>query len=371
MAKTQRRRRRRSKWHCFLLVVAFIVAGNSVMVIQTATAPPASAAGIGLLDKCDFIPDPGVATFCKIGKGLNGGKPITGVPTPGKILNQVAGSAIDSALQDFTKAEAKAVSAVLGKMMSAINNHTVPSINAEWFAAQYAILFGMAVFLALGLGLARAATGIKNQDAGEVVSAFGGILGFLLLGGLIPLIVDGAVHVLDGTVTGGFLDLISQSLKNSLVDMEHNLTDVNVVDAVLIPMLILLVGVVMGIVTLLELYLREGALFVFTAAEIFGLALYVGGRWTKSAFNRISFGLGGLISLKLVMAIILSLGIGLLGSGSGGSDPVILGSITCLMVPVLSYGYYKLVTKHDPQVKKAYQGAKRAATKVAALVAAG
>ncbi len=345
---------RRWPWSVFAML---LISASVIPVVIT--APPAQAQVLYQVS-CDGLPDPITRGICRGGSTVvDGGRAVVeaggdllgslpSIPSPTEIVSDLVEDAVTSILNQFAKAEVSAVAWVLGKQAEFINDSTTPTLTADWFKKQYAVVFGLGVVAAIILGYSRMAAGMKNQSAAEVSSAGFSLLAFLTLGGFLPLLVGGLVAAMDGPVTQAFLDATSSSGTQMLTDLrEEMVTSIDgALDFILIPIIILIFGILGGVFAILQLFFREGAIYVFTAAEVLAFAMWVGGRWTNEIFEKVSMGLVGLILLKPIMAFIMWFGIGLLGSG-GGADPIILGAVVTATIPLLSWAGYRGIAHHD------------------------
>jgi hypothetical protein len=344
-----RARRRRSKRHlqvvARLVIVLGILAGTSG--VELAVPHRADAFNV-----CSFDPDPITRSLCNKTplKGVN----IPGLPDPTSIIKDVGKALLGPLLQQLAQYEADAVVKTLSNEADYINKGSTPQLTAQWFKTQYAVVFGIAVLIAIFLLYGQTAAGVFHQEPGEVVAAWVKFVAFILIGGVLPLFVAAIVKVVDGPITAGYLAQGTTAANSSLSKIEDSLTNhLDVVRAVLLPIVILFFGLIGGVLSALLLALREGALYLFTASEVISLALWVGNRWTGKAFTQNTMALIGMILLKPILALILNIGLGMLGANQG--DPVIYGALVCLLIPFVGYAAYKRIAHHDIQPGKQAQ----------------
>jgi hypothetical protein len=342
-----------------ITIVIAILAGT----VGVELAVPHRADAISV---CTFLPDPISRAVCK--KTPINKLSFPGIPTPSSIAKSAAKAILKPLLQEAAKEEANAVSSVLNTELGFINSHTTPALSADWFTTEYEAVFGIAVFVALYMFFGRFTVGVKNQDFGELGITFASIVAFLVGAGLIPAIVSGLVKAADGPFTKGWLNLAGQTAESKLKVIENALTnDFNAasITAIFVPLLLLFFGLIGGILSILLLFLRDGALYLFTASEVLTFALWVGGPLGYGAFAKNTKALFGLILLKPIMAFILVVGIQIFTSGQG-VDAFILGSLICLMVPFIGYTAYKRISGHEVQ---AGRHAKRVSSTITSLAA--
>ena len=79
--------------------------------------------------------------------------------------------------------------------------------------------------------------------------------------------------------------------------------------------------------------------------------------------------IGFLVLLKPIMAFILVAGIQIFTTGQG-TDPFILGSLICLMVPFIGYSAYKRISGHEVQAGKHATRVANGITSLAKMAAA-
>jgi hypothetical protein len=331
MEMTRRRRR-------FLIVLLLTILGVLALpaIAQAAPSP------------CDLIPDPSARETC-----LKAQQVVAPLPT---LVSDITGSSIvQPILQGIVRAEADAVAAVLTKMIDYLLSSTTPDMTQDWFIEQYVLVGGVAAFLALFAGFGRMGVATKDQDAKEFGSAIASVVVFFIAFPLIPPIVTFFVMIADGPATEMFMKRAGDDLLKTVKLLTTELAKQDFGDAVLLPIIALILGVLGGVVTWIMLFFREAALYIYTAAAIFGLAMWVGGRWSNGMFKRIILSLIGLILFKPIMAFVLVIGVGLMGSGE--TEPALMGATLCLLVPLISWGAYKRIANHDIDEKKYIAGA--------------
>lgn len=322
---------------------------------------PAQAAIPGLPGPCDLLPDGTARDICKaandpVGTAIG---TIPGVPNPSDVISGVTGSVanaiVQPILQELVNAERDAVLAILKHEIEFVNSSSTPQLGADWFIRQYQIVFGMAVFIAIGMFFFRTGMSAKDGDPVELGNAGLAIVIFFIVGAVLPPIVGGLIKIMDGIIAPGWMDIAGESAATTLQDLQVDFTDPsvtnNAVVPVLLPLIFLFFGLIGGVLVELMLLFREGMLYVVTAASVVTLGMWVGGRWGANAFYRTVMALIALILLKVIMAFILVIGLLLLGSQEGAS-PVILASVMLLLTPVLGWAAYKRISGHNMQVTR-------------------
>ena len=358
---SRRTRRRRGRVFSFLLAVCFACLPLGMSIVN---APAAHA-----LSPCDLIPDPAARAICQAA----GGSGIPGIPDPSSVIGGVVGAASQAVLlpilKQFTQAEMGAVTSVLQKEVDTINNNTVPTLTADWFKRQYAIVFGFGVFAALGIYYFRLGADARNTDFGGMANSFISLMAFFIVGVSLPVLVGAIVKVVDGSITPGMLSIANVDMTAALQKLESAMTTTissnGTIDAILLPLITLFVAVIAGIVVLFELLFRMSMLYIFTAAEVFAFAMLVGRQWTIAVFQRITMGLVGLILFKLIMAIIFMFSFGILSGAETGIDAILIGAVLCALTPILSWHAYKRIAGHDIRVMPAFAHVQKFATMVA------
>jgi hypothetical protein len=317
--------------------------------------PPTAKAGIGSpvpSFACDLIPDGIARKICKAGTDPVGTtfNAIPGIPSASSIAGDVAGAIVQPILNQIASAEADAVASVLQNEVKFVNATTTPALSADWFTRQYAIVFGMSLFLGLGMFYLRIGAAAKDQEAGEMVSAGWAVLTFLIVGALLPALVGLAVKACDEVIAPGWMNVAGQSATDTLNNMRVNFRESisasnNPVTPILLPLIFLFFGLIGGVLVEFMLLFRDGMVYLVTAAEVVALAAWVGGRWGVNSAFRTTMTLLGLVIFKVIVAFILVMGLLLFGAHDGTS-PVLLGAVILLMVPLLSWAAYRSVTGH-------------------------
>ncbi len=329
MATTRRTRRRTRRW--VLAVVAVVV--GLVLAPTVAAAMPSDQIG-----PCGLITDPAARATCE--NVQNVVSPLAGV------ANQVLDSSIvQPILQGIARAEAEAIGTMLLKMYDYLNSSSTPDLTASWFLQQYAIVLGLSFFLMFFTGYGRAAMGMKNQDIGEVGKASGSMIVFFIVAPTLPFLIM-AIWKATDPVTQAFMHTAGQQLNQVLAEVSASLAKANFADAILLPLLVMLLGTLGAAITWVMLFFVTAALYIFTAAEVVGLAMWVGGRWTNDMFRRTTLSLIGLLLFKPIMAFTLAIGVGLLGHNDGQAEPVLMGATICLLVPIIAWMAYKRIANH-------------------------
>ena len=339
--------RAKSAWLLLAVFICTIIATTAAAL----TSPPAAKAGIpSIPSPCDLIPDNAARKVCEaatnpLGTAIGA---IPGIPSAQEVVGGLAEGIVEPILEQIAKAEIKAVAAALKAQAGFINSTTSVSLTKPWFLGPYGLIYGLAVFLAVALFYSRLAVAIKNSDPAAAGHAGFAILVFMIGGGFIPSLVGWLVHLFDNVMTPGWMAIAGNSTNETLNGLVEKLTDdpslVSSVGAILLPLLFLFLGLIGGIVLEIMFFFREGMLYIFTAAEVVALALWVGRWWGADMVQRITFSLVGLILFKFIAAFILVIGLTLFGSSDG--SPIILGTVTLLMVPIMSVWAYRRISGH-------------------------
>jgi hypothetical protein len=344
------------------IVLVAVISFSALAQPEPAKAGVPGAPGVpGIPSPCDLLPDGASRDICNaandpVGTAIGA---IPGVPNPTDVINGVTGSVanaiVQPILQELVNAERDAVLSILNHQIEFVNSTTTPQLGADWFIRQYQIVFGMAVFIAIGMFFFRTGISAKDGDPVELGNAGLAIMIFFIVGAVLPPIIGGLVKIMDGTIAPGWMDIAGESAATTLQDLRIDFTDPgagnNAVVPVLLPLIFLFFGLIGGVLVELMLLFREGMLYVVTAASVITLGMWVGGRWGASAFYRSIMALIALILLKVIMAFILVIGLLFLGSDSGAS-PVILASVMLLLTPVLSWAAYKKISGHNMNVTR-------------------
>lgn len=336
------------------LLAAFILA-MTLTASQAAIKPPAAHAGIipgipGLPNPCDLIPDATARKICKYASDpASAIGAIPGIPDPSQIVGDAVSAAGNAVLKPIvyavTSAEADAVGTALRAEAKAVNATTQSDLTAKWFTTQYAVVFGMAVLLALMGFFGRIGQAAVNQDAAEVGWSSANFLVFLLGGGLLPGVVGLVVLTLDNTVAPAFManaGVQTTDILNRLPnDIHHNLTQLNTIGGLIFPLIILFAGVVGWVLLELMFFFREGMLYLVTVAVVALWGLRVSGRQVgQQLFNNSVLLLLTLVFFKVIAAFVLVISLGLFGSKEG-VQPVILGTVMLVMLPAIMWMIYQ------------------------------
>lgn len=328
-----------------IVVLLLLIVTMSVPMVTVVNTAPAVAA-----IPCNLIPDPALKLVCEAGKVA---APLIPIPTPVEVAGNVAGSAFEAAAKSLLKMEVDAVISVLQSQINYINKATTPALTADWFLKQYALIFGMSTFIALGNFYLRIGQSVKNLDAGDAGEGIVAIIAFFIASASLPFFVGAAVRICDGVIAKGLLDSALLDTGAGMGKLINNLQVYEFSGAILIPIFLLAFGVIGGVLAFIELAVRELLLYLVTALEVFAFAMFVGKKWGIETFKSITFTLVGLIFFKVIMAFILLFGVQLLGSGQGTTDAIVLGSMICLLVPVLTWAAYKKISNTQMQSSSA------------------
>jgi hypothetical protein len=343
-----------------LTVFVLVMSLTAVHSLSHPARAQASSSGIGiplppgLSDACDLIPDATARKICKAAAdpiGTTGAAigSIPGIPDPTDVIGSAVSAAgnaiIKPLLFSITSAEADAVGQALKAEAKAVNATTQTNLTADWYRKQYEVVFGMAVIIGLMMFFTRLGSAAYRQDAAGVGAGSAHFLGFLIGGALLPGIVGTAVQFLDNQVAPAFMNNAGASATQILDrlpnDINHNLTTVNSLGALLLPLIVLFFGVVGWVLLELMFFFREGMLYLVTASTVVLWGLYVSGRQAGSAvFNNSILLLITLMFFKVIAAFILVISLGLFGSQEG-IQPVILGTVMLLMLPFLLWMTYQ------------------------------
>lgn len=350
-------------WAKTLGPLAVFILVMSLTAAHSLSKPPqakAASSGIviplppGIPSPCDLIPDATARKICKVATdpvstaGAVIGS-IPGIPDPTKLVGNAlsaAGNAIVKPLLfSITSAEADAVGTALQGEARAVNATTQTNLTADWYKKQYVVVFGMAVLLAVMMFFTRVGTAAYNQDAAGVGLGSAHFLAFLIGGGLLPGVVGTAVLYLDNQVAPAFMNSAGASATQILDrlpnDINQNLSTIDSLGALLLPLIILFFGVIGWVLLELMFFFREGMLYLVTASTVVLWGLYVSGRRSSDAlFNNSVLLLITLMFFKVIAAFILVISLGLFGSQEG-LQPVILGTVMLLMMPFLLWMTYQ------------------------------
>ncbi|MBA3757316.1 hypothetical protein H0X09_00390 [Candidatus Saccharibacteria bacterium] len=333
------------------LCVTTITASRSMVAPEEAKAasnvPPES---------CASIPDPMMRKFCEAPPAQF----IPGIPNPVDLVtgavSAAAGAIVEPIFNQIVQAEAKAVLSVLNEEVEFVNSNSTPVLTSIWFTGLYKIVFGLAVFLAIGLFWVRFTEGAKNQDVEDMGNTGLAILLFFLLGATMPGIVGGLVEGFDNKIAPAWMNVAGENATATLKGLETDFNEElsasnNPIVPIVLPLIYLFFGVIGGIVLQIMLLFREGMLYVVTAAEVIAIAGWVGGRWGINMLERTSMALIALILFKCIVSFILVVGLALMNAKEGAS-PILLGTVTLLSVPILSLMAYKRISGHDIEVSR-------------------
>lgn len=369
------------------LLTVFVCSFTLALAAPAASPPPARAVNVGsiltgggiLPNPCDLLPGHTLKSVCNAPNNI-AGKALGAVgsilPNPIKTITGAVSGAIGdmvtTVLQGIVSAEGAAVGAVLKLEAQFVDNSTAPEITASWFLTEYAFVVGAVVVLAVLGFFVRLTGAIASLEPAEAGKGVLSLSTFLYLAVGLPGLVGAAVLLFDGQVTPAFMNLAQGNMNTTLNHLSNNITNgLNGTAAILLPLIELFFGVIGGIVAEIMLFIRDGFLYIATILVIVSAALNCFGGWARGFFIKSSLTLVATILFKLIMAVTLSIGVALLGSG-GGFQAVVAGAGILIAMPLISYLIWRSIATHDYGVGGGIMSAGRTAHSLgkAALAAA-
>jgi hypothetical protein len=299
--------------------------------------PPAKSAVANL---CDLDPDPATRAACKLAKkGVDTvGSAIPGVPSATGALSGLAQSAEQSLMQWLTDQTGQGVVYLMKDEVEGIQSSTTPQLTAGWFLKQYSLLLyfaGLLAGLMFFLGIVK---GAWRSDLGMMLHTLLRSAAFFFVTGVLPYVMMRMVDFLDKTVAPVFLD-------KAVTDFDHMQQSFSGgFVATGVPLILLLflgiLGIVGGFLGEVILILRMAMFYYLLAEAVFALAMWIAGRewsgWANTSFKN----LVGLSFMKVYMALILLIGVGLLDSKSS-LHAMIAGVVVLFTLPASTYLFYR------------------------------
>jgi hypothetical protein len=307
---------------------------------------------------CDVIPSGTAREICKGVEDPTGTLiGAIGIPTPGQIIGGFTQNLTNTILHQIALAEAAGVQEALKQEVIYVSSSTSPELNATWFANEYKVIWLMSAFLALGMFYIRIGLATRNSDATEVGHGIAAILTFVALGTLLPAIIGALVKVSDDVISPTLMNMTNSDsilvLKNLENTLTKNVNDLNGYAAILLPLIFLFLGLIGGVLILLELFFREMALYVLTSFEIVVSALAVGGSVGYSLWRRVTLWLIALILMKPIMVLILFITLQILANSSS-FQPFLLASFALLLLPFITWAIIKVFAMTDIQASQRF-----------------
>jgi len=266
--------------------------------------------------------------------------------------NSAVGGWVGDAVQGLTKSAAEGVASLLKDIAKLVQTTTTPTFSAKWFTVIYAEIFGLGTLIAVALVAIRMIQGVAQEDASQVIKGPAALIAFVVGGGLIPWFVTGLVALDDKKIAPGLLSSANQNLDHVIFQLTHNLDSVEKTGLAWIVLLVIaLIGVLGGVVVEFMLYFREIMLYVLVPAEVLALALWVGGQRFGGFLAVTTSNLMAWILLPSIMAFVTKIALGLINSHQN-ANPVILGTIALVSVPIIGSWAMHRITMTDMRVKE-------------------
>jgi hypothetical protein len=343
-----------------LLAFIFVMGTPSKLSSGPLAPPPAAALS---LDPCKLIPEPLARHLCEVGKkAATGSLPI---PNPVSIIpgaiGDAAQSGINSAVTWLTDQFATGVLWVLKQEYTFVNDSTTPKVNQPWFVGGlYGLVFGMGVYVALAALVFESGAAVQERNPRRAGDALIKFAVFWIVGLSLPLIVGSVVYVCDHYFAPLWMQYAGAHAKVDIHNMSKSITkELSSTSAgaglpIVMPFIFGIIGVLGGVAMEALLIVRDGVLYLLTAAEIVVLGLWVSERLSGEALQRTTLMLGAWIGFKVFTSFILVVGLLMLGAGDGFSQ-MMVGAVICCLTPYFAYKTLKWIARHDMSAAATFQ----------------
>jgi hypothetical protein len=337
-----------------LLVFTAIFATITVREL-TRPEPAEAILGVdipGLPSPCDLVGNNTAKTVCEgVTDPIGTAAGAVGLPSPAGIIKDAVDSVARTLANQFVQLEAEAVAYSLKSMVVFINTVTTPNLADAWFVQQYRLLLGIVGFLAVALFFLRGTNAARNKDGRDAAGAGFSFVGYAWLSGLLPGILAVIVIFFDDVLAAGWIKLFAENSQHSLEDISHKMVDSGTSPAipVLLLMIILGFGVIGSFCLIVLMFYRLQVLFLLVLAELFALAMNVGGKWGVNALRRVTMLNVAFISVKLVVVIAMTVSIGFLQNLESW-QAALVGSVSLFMVPIVFVWWIHFVGQHRSEI---------------------
>lgn len=349
----------------FIVVAVTVLLG--ILAANSVQAEKAQALGLPFIDlpsPCDLLPDGTAAKICKGATDPSGTTgdligSIPGVPNPTDIVKDtvgaVANAIVEPIITQIAQAEADSVVWILQIEGRMVTSSTSPDLTAAWFTQPYALVYGLAVFIALGMFIAKVTAAVHRGDPVRIGNVLAAFVVFFLAASILPAIVAGAVYVTDKEITPAFISASGASLNQTLgsikLDFSKEITGTNnPIVPILVPMIALFFGVLGGLAALALLIVRYAFLPFGTIAVLLGLAMNVGLDWGVEALKKSVLWLLGWILFLPAIGLTLLLGATILANANSNPLTSITAGVVLVLAPALALIFTRAVSRHQFKV---------------------
>ena len=338
-----------------LLAVAFLL----VPVSPTSAKPAIAETQVVFagFDLCAHIPTQIGTAACNLTIGHD-----SIIPSPSDVLGaagnaagSVAESVGDTATMAFFRTLAKlidvSVVSSLEGYATGMNERTTPSLGDPWYTSIYAVTYAVSIAAAILFGIMALIRSARDVDVGGALKAPVLIGVMIAAGGFVASVVDLGIYTFDYQLAPAVMKDLESEIRSAVQMLQEISLSEHRYDVVVVgPLVLGFFGAIGGVALEFVFWFRKFALYAVPIWWLWAFALYISGSEEGQAqFKKANYGAIGLISLKLLAAGMLRIGVNSMLSGGQSGDGFFVASFIMIATPFVIWSAIRALIKYDPQ----------------------